>query len=67
MLAMNIATLTHNGLQGVIEQLQKQKEELNSVYLAAINNGEKLNEVKALYISLKDVDKRLDELMRIIF
>lgn len=64
---MNIATLTHNGLQGVIEQLQKQKEELNSVYLAAINNGEKLNEVKALYISLKDVDKRLDELMRIIF
>lgn len=62
---MNVITATRTGLSSVIDQLQKQKEELTVIYQAAINNGEKLQEVKTLYISLKDVDKRLNDLLRI--
>ena len=62
---MNMITATKSGLSAIIDQLQKQKEELASIYQAAINNGEKLQEVKTLYISLKDVDKRLNDLLRI--
>ncbi|MBV9962964.1 MAG: hypothetical protein JO072_12020 [Parafilimonas sp.] len=62
---MNVATATQTGLNAVISQLQKQKEELTVIYHQAITKGEKLHEVKTLYMSLKDVDKRLTELMNI--
>ncbi len=62
---MNVRTATKTGLTSIIDQLQKQKEELTIIYQAAINNGEKLQEVKTLYISLQDVDKRLQDLLRV--
>lgn len=62
---MNVITATRTGLSSVIDQLQKQKEELTVIYQAAINNGEKLQEVKTLYISLQDVNKRLKDLLRV--
>lgn len=62
---MNVITATKSGLSLIVDQLQKQKEELTAVYNNAIINGEKLNEVKTIYITLKDVDKRLNELLRI--
>ena len=62
---MNVITATRTGLSSVIDQLQKQKEELTVIYQAAINNGEKLQEVKTLYISLQDVDKKLKDLLRV--
>jgi apolipoprotein N-acyltransferase len=62
---MNVIKATQTGLSAVIDQLQKKKEELTLIYHAAITNGEKLQEVKTLYINLKDVDKRLTELMRV--
>jgi len=63
---MNVAnTTTQSGLTAVISQLQKKKEELTVTYNMAISKGEKLNEVKTLYMSLKDVDKRLTELLSI--
>lgn len=64
---MNVITITQNGLPALIEQLQRQKEELNVQYHSALNNGEKLHAVKTLYINLKDVDKRLSDLMRISY
>jgi hypothetical protein len=64
---MNVITATKTGLSTIIDQLQKQKEELTLIYKAAITNGEKLHEVKTLYITLKDVDKRLSDLMRIAY
>jgi hypothetical protein len=64
---MNVITITQTGLSALIEQLQKQKEELSAIYHAAISNGEKLHEVKTLYISLIDVDKKLTDLMRVAF
>jgi len=64
---MHIITITQTGLSALIEQLQKQKEELSAIYHAAISNGEKLHEVKTLYISLIDVNKRLSDLMRVAF
>lgn len=64
-LIMNVMTITQTGLPALIEQLQRQKEELNTQYHTAIANGEKLHEVKTLFIDLKDVDKRLSDLMRI--
>lgn len=63
--AMNVITATKSGLSLIVDQLQKQKEELTAIYNNAITNGEKLNEVKTIYINLKDVDKRLNELLRI--
>jgi hypothetical protein len=62
---MNVITATKSGLSLIVDQLQKQKEELTAMYNHAITNGEKLNEVKTIYITLKDVDKRLSELLRI--
>ena len=62
---MNMITGTKTGLTSIIDQLQKQKEELTIIYKAAIDNGEKLQEVKTLYISLQDVDKRLKDFLRI--
>ncbi len=62
---MNVIKATQTGLSAVIDQLQKKKEELTLVYHEAITNGEKLQEVKMLYLNLKDVDKRLTELLRV--
>ena len=64
---MNVITATQTGLSAVIAQLQKQKDELTLIYHAALTKGEKLHEVKALYLNLKDVDKRLNDLMRVCF
>jgi|GEM_PF-6628087 hypothetical protein len=64
---MNVITITQTGFTALIEQLQKQKEDLSAIYHAAISNGEKLHEVKTLYINLIDVDKRLSDLMRVAF
>ena len=66
---MNVVTTTQpgSGLSGVIAQLQKQKDELSAIYLTAISKGEKLHEVKLLYLNLKDIDKRLNDLMRVCF
>ena len=62
---MNATLTNQTGLSGVIAALQKQKDELTLCYTEAISNGEKLHEVRALYLSLKDVDKKLNELLSI--
>jgi hypothetical protein len=62
---MNVITATQSGISALIDQLQKQKEELTAIYHNAINKGEKNSEIKTLYITLKDVDKRLSDLMRV--
>jgi hypothetical protein len=62
---MNTTPTNQTGLSGVIVALQKQKDELTLCYNEAISNGEKLHEVRTLYLSLKDVDKRLNELLSI--
>jgi hypothetical protein len=62
---MNAITASQTGLTAVISRLQQQKEELSITYNAAITKGEKLNEVKTLYLNLKDIDKKLNDLLRI--
>lgn len=62
---MNVVTTTKPGLTQVISQLQKQKEQLTESYHDAITKGEKLHDTKTLYLSLKDVDKKLNELLKI--
>ena len=62
---MNIVTTTHAGLTTVISQLQKQKDQLVKSYHRALSNGEKFNDIKTLYLSLKDVDKKLNDLLRV--
>jgi hypothetical protein len=62
---MNAITSTQTGLTQVISQLQKQKDDLTASYHEAISKGEKLNEVKTLYLCLKDVDKKLNDLLRV--
>lgn len=64
-IAMNVVTAAQSNISALIEELQKQKDTLTAIYHAAITNGEKYDEVKTLYITLKDVDKRLSDLMRI--
>ena len=64
---MNMLTVTQTGLTAIIAQLQKQKEELTSLYHAAIESGKKLHEVKTIYITLKDIEKKLSDLLRISF
>jgi hypothetical protein len=66
-ITMNVITATKAGLSSIIDQLQKQKDELTTIYHAAITNGEKLHEVKTIYITLKDVDKKLNDLMRVCY
>ncbi len=62
---MNVVTTTQPGLTHVISQLQKQKEELTESYQQAITKGEKFHDTKTLYLSLKDVDKKLNDLLKI--
>jgi hypothetical protein len=64
---MNPFTATQKGLLIVIAQLQKQKDELISAYHSAIANGEKLHEVKTMYINIKDLDRKLNDLLRANF
>jgi hypothetical protein len=64
---MNPFTATQKGLSNVIAQLQKQKDELTNAYHTAITNGEKLHEVKTMYLSIKDLDRKLNDLLRITF
>ncbi|MEP6465252.1 MAG: hypothetical protein ABJB05_03055 [Parafilimonas sp.] len=62
---MNVLATSQTGLTTVISQLQKQKEILTVTYHEAISKGEKLNDIKTLYINLKDVDKKLSDLLRV--
>ena len=62
---MDVIANAKAGLSAIIEQLQKQKDELTLIYHRAISKGEKLTEIKTLYISLKEVDKKLSDLMRV--
>jgi len=64
---MNGKTTIRNSLHTVIEKLQQQKDELTLVYHKAIEKGEKLTEIKTIYITLKEVDKKLNDLMRVCF
>lgn len=64
---MNPFTATQKGLLIVIAQLQKQKDELINAYHSAIANGEKLHEVKTMYINIKDLDRKLNDLLRVSF
>lgn len=64
---MNVITATQTGLSAVIARLQKQKDDLTMLYNEAISNGEKLNEIKTIYITLKDMDKKLSDLLRVSF
>lgn len=62
------ANLTNQtGLSALINGLQKQKEELTLIYHKAIEKGEKLTEVRTLYLSLKEIDKKLNDLLRVCF
>ena len=62
---MYVTTPPQPELSNLITSLTKQKEELMVNYHAALAKGEKLHEVKTLYISLKDADKKLSDLLRI--
>jgi len=62
---MNIVTTTQAGLSSVISQLQKQKDQLTLSYREAISKGEKFVEIKMLYLNLKEVDKKLNDLLRV--
>ncbi len=64
---MNPFTATQKGLLSVIAQLQKQKDELINAYHSAIANGEKLHEVKTMYLNIKDLDRKLNDLLRVSF
>jgi len=64
---MNVIAATQSGLSAVIAQLQRQKDELTIIYHTAIAKGEKLHEVKTLYLNIKDIDKRLNDLLRVCF
>ena len=61
---MNSIATRHAGLSAVISKLEQQKEELSVVYSTAINKGEKVENIKTIYLALKDTDKRLRELMQ---
>ena len=64
---MNVITSAQQGLSNLINQLQKQKDELTATYHLAIDNGKKYDEVRTIYITLQDIDKRLSDLMRVAF
>jgi hypothetical protein len=62
---MSIVTTTQAGISSVISQLQKQKDQLTLSYREAISNGEKFVEIKMLYLNLKEVDNKLNDLLRV--
>ncbi len=64
---MSAFTATQKGLSVIIVQLQKQKEELITSYHTAIANGEKLHEVKTMYLTIKDLDRKLNNLLQVNF
>lgn len=59
-----VATSLNAGLQTIIATLQKEKEALSNSYSSAIKNGEKYTNIKTMYLTLQDVDKRLRDLLR---
>jgi hypothetical protein len=61
---MNTVSTINAGLQTIITRLQKEKDDLYSSYSSAIQNGEKYENIKTLYLTLQDVDKKLRDLMR---
>lgn len=61
---MSLLATAHTGLSAIIENLTKEKEALTIVYAAAIANG-CLQEIKTIYLELKDVNKRLNDLLRV--
>lgn len=61
---MNTVTTLNTGLQSIITRLQKEKDDLFYSYSSAIQNGEKYESIKTLYLTLKDVDNRLRDLLR---
>jgi hypothetical protein len=64
---MNAIFTFNAGISAIISKLEKQREELSGVYHSAIKNVEKFESIKTLYLTLKDVDKRLRDLMRCNF
>ena len=56
--------VTNPAISAVISKLKEQKEKLANEYSSAINNGEKFEIMKTLYLTLKDVDKKLNDLLR---
>ncbi len=61
---MNTIATLNTGLQTIITRLQKEKEDLYNSYCKAIKNGEKYESIKSLYLTLKDVDIKLRDLLR---
>jgi len=61
---MNTVSTINAGLQTIITRLQKEKEDLYNNYSSAIQNGEKYESIKTLYLTLHDVDKKLRDLLR---
>ena len=61
---MNTISTLNTGLQSIIIRLQKEKEDLYYRYSSAIKNGEKYESIKTLYLTLKDVDIKLRDLLR---
>lgn len=64
---MNTIATLNTGLQSIISRLQKEREDLHYSYNTAIKNGEKYESIKALYLTLKDVDIKLRDLLRTNF
>ncbi len=64
---MNTVTSLNSGLQSIITKLQKEKDDLYYIYNSAIKNGEKYESIKTLYLTLKDVDNKLRDLLRSSF
>ena len=61
---MNTIAVLNTGLQVIIARLQKEKEDLYNSYNSAIRNGEKYERIKALYLTLKDAELKLRDLLR---
>ena len=64
---MNTVATLNTGLQSIITKLQKEKDDLYYNYSSAIKNCAKYENIKTLYLTMQDVDKRLRDLRRINF
>ena len=51
------------GLHSIVAKLLEEKETLANKYSDAIKNGEKLENIKSLYMTLMDVDRRLRDFL----